>query len=129
MTFQESMKWAAWLPMAEWWYNTSFHTSLKCTPFEAVYGYPPPQISEIMISRPESTAYEFLQQKQTMIAKPKENLAQSQARIKKFADKNRSERKFELGDLVYLKLQPYRHSALNLHNNLKLSTMHWSSCI
>jgi hypothetical protein len=39
-----------------------------------------------------------------MIAKPKENLAQSQARIKKFADKNRSERKFEPGDLVYLKL-------------------------
>jgi hypothetical protein len=64
-----------------------------------------------------------------MIAKPKENLAQSQARIKKFADKNRSERKFEPGDLVYLKLQPYRNSALNLHNNLKLSTMYWSSCI
>jgi transposase InsO family protein len=42
MSFQEPKKWAAWLPLAEWWYNRSFHTSLKCTPFEALYGYPPP---------------------------------------------------------------------------------------
>jgi hypothetical protein len=26
-----------------------------------------------------------------------------------------------LGDMVYLKLQPYRHTSLNIHNNLKLS--------
>jgi hypothetical protein len=75
MSFQEPKKWAAWLPLAAWWYNTSFHTSLKCTPFEALYGYPPPQISEIMIPGPESTATEFLQQKHHMIAKLKENLA------------------------------------------------------
>jgi hypothetical protein len=75
MSFQEPKKWVAWLPLAEWWYNTSFHTSLKCTPFEALYGYPPPQISEIMIPGPESTATEFLQQKHHMIAKLKENLA------------------------------------------------------
>lgn len=30
-----------------------------------------------------------------------------------------------MGDMVYLKLQPYRHSALNLHKNLKLSTKYF----
>ena len=25
--------WAEWLPLAEFWFNTSFHTSLKLTPF------------------------------------------------------------------------------------------------
>ncbi|XP_075083578.1 uncharacterized protein LOC107770618 [Nicotiana tabacum] len=29
----------------EWWYNTNFHTSLRCTSFEALYGYPPLHLS------------------------------------------------------------------------------------
>ncbi|XP_039003082.1 uncharacterized protein LOC120129711 [Hibiscus syriacus] len=35
-------KWAKWLPQAEWWYNTTHHTALKMTPFQALYGYKPP---------------------------------------------------------------------------------------
>jgi hypothetical protein len=31
--------------MAEWWYNTNFQTAIKTTPFEALYGYAPPQLS------------------------------------------------------------------------------------
>jgi hypothetical protein len=26
-----------WLPLVEWWYNTSYHTTTHMTPFEAVY--------------------------------------------------------------------------------------------
>jgi hypothetical protein len=29
-------QWAQWLPLAEWWYNTSYHTTTHMTPFEAV---------------------------------------------------------------------------------------------
>jgi Chromo (CHRromatin Organisation MOdifier) domain len=42
MVFEEPRKWVKWLPLAEWWYNTNFHTSIKLTPFEALYGYSPP---------------------------------------------------------------------------------------
>jgi hypothetical protein len=37
-------------------------------------------------------------------------LTRAQARIKKHADRNRTERDFAIGDLVVLKLQPYAHS-------------------
>ena len=38
--------WVDWLPLAKFWFNTNFHTSIKLTPFEAIYGYPPPKVVE-----------------------------------------------------------------------------------
>ena len=37
-----------WFPLAEWWYNTSFHTAAKMTPFMALYGYHPPSITSYL---------------------------------------------------------------------------------
>jgi hypothetical protein len=34
-------KWKAWLPSAEFWYNTSFHSALGHSSFEALYGCQP----------------------------------------------------------------------------------------
>jgi hypothetical protein len=76
-------------------------------------------------NNPESPALDFLQQKQQMIKKLKENLAQAQARIKKIIDKKRSEREFKEGDMVYLKFQPFRHNAFGLYQNLKLTTKYY----
>ena len=33
-----SWAYVEWLPWAEYCYNTSFHTMLRATPFEVVYG-------------------------------------------------------------------------------------------
>jgi hypothetical protein len=33
--------WVDWLSWAEYCYNTSFHSALRATPFEVVYGRPP----------------------------------------------------------------------------------------
>ena len=34
-------QWVKWLPLAEWWYNTSFHTAWKMTPFMELWYHPP----------------------------------------------------------------------------------------
>jgi hypothetical protein len=35
---EKKNQWAQWFPLAKWWYNTSYHTTIRMTPFEAVYG-------------------------------------------------------------------------------------------
>uniref|UniRef100_A0A0A9CCM0 Uncharacterized protein n=1 Tax=Arundo donax TaxID=35708 RepID=A0A0A9CCM0_ARUDO len=42
MIFLEPREWYTWLSLEEWWYNTTYHTLLKISPFQALYGYPPP---------------------------------------------------------------------------------------
>jgi hypothetical protein len=37
-------QWAQWLPLYEWWYNTSYHTTTNMTPFEVVYEQNPPSV-------------------------------------------------------------------------------------
>nr|DAD38797.1 TPA_asm: hypothetical protein HUJ06_013119 [Nelumbo nucifera] len=86
-----------WLPLAEWWYNTIFHSSAQATPYEIVYGQPPPL---------------YLQQREATLKTLKFHLQRAQNRMLQLANKNRSEREFQIGDLVFLKLQPYRQATV-----------------
>jgi transposase InsO family protein len=44
MLLDHPRKWTKWLPLAQWWYNSSFHRSIRTSPFQALYGYPPPSL-------------------------------------------------------------------------------------
>lgn len=49
----------------------------------------------------------------------------AQERMKAYADKGRTDRYFEVGDWVYLQLQPYRKSSVVLRKNLKLGARYF----
>jgi hypothetical protein len=126
MAFQQPKKWHHWLPLAEWWYNTTFHTSLRMTPFQALYGRPPPLLAELLLPPDDTTPDLIPNASVEEIAKQiKENLLKAQERMKHFADKNRSERELAVGDMVYLKLHPYRHTSLSVHRCLKLHSKYY----
>lgn len=42
MCSENPKSWSSWLPLAEWWYNTTHHTLIKALPYEILYGQPPP---------------------------------------------------------------------------------------
>jgi hypothetical protein len=116
------VKWSKWLSVAEYWYNTSFHSVLGRTPFEVLYGYAPRHFgisSKAVVTNMELE--EWLKERELMIRVIKLHLTRAQDRMKKQADKHRSERHFDVGDWVYLKLQPYIQSSVATPVNKKLA--------
>lgn len=121
MCFTSPKRWFHWLSLAEWWYNTSYHTFLNLTPFEALYGFPPLQIAkDIIPDCPGLPVPEQLRNRQVALQTIKDTLTKAQARMKNQANKHRSDREFHVGDMVYLKIQPYRQTSLRTHRCLKL---------
>uniref|UniRef100_A0A2N9J200 Integrase catalytic domain-containing protein n=1 Tax=Fagus sylvatica TaxID=28930 RepID=A0A2N9J200_FAGSY len=106
--------WVHWLPMAEFWFNTNYHTSTKMTPFEALYGYEPPTVMDYIPGTTKVAAVDdYLHQQQGIIGLLKENLLSTQSRMKSQADKHRLERSFQVGEWVFLRLQPFRQKSVS----------------
>ncbi|XP_077237223.1 uncharacterized protein LOC143878893 [Tasmannia lanceolata] len=55
----------------------------------------------------------------------KENLWMAQERMKTFADKHRTEKSFNVGDWVYLRLQPYRQVSVAARRSMKLAARYF----
>lgn len=121
-TNQHPHKWMNWISMAEYCYNTNYHTSLKNTPFFVLYGYKPPHFSlDPYLKSPSIEASSYIQNRAEVVQMIKENLLKAQERMKYFADLKRVDREFAVGDEVYLKLQPFRQNSVVLRHNLKLA--------
>ena len=105
--------WVEWLPLAEFWFNTNFHVSLKMTPSEALYGFAPPRLLDYILGTTKVDILDVhLQTRQQLISLLKQNLVAAQERMKAIANKHRTVREFVVGDWVYLKLQPYKQMSL-----------------
>lgn len=115
-------KWFDWLHLAKFWYNTTWHSTMQQSPFQALYGQSPRQLGIDSSSACFVTSLaDWMQQKMAMQSLIQQHLARAQNRMKLRADKKRTERSFNIGDWVYVKLQPYVQTSVAPRANQKLA--------
>jgi hypothetical protein len=92
-------RWAQWLPLVEWWYNTYYHTTTHMTPFEALYGQNPPSILSYMpMVLKVQEVEKNITFREDILHALKYNLFMAKNRMNKQADQGRSECQFDEGD-------------------------------
>lgn len=115
-------RWFKWLPLAEYWYNTTWHSALGATQFAVLYGYKPRHfglLQDMEVTVPDLQTW--LTEKAEMQKLIQQHLLRAQQRMKQNADMKRSDREFAVGDMVYLKLQPYAQTSIARRSSQKLS--------
>ncbi|KAJ0538417.1 putative nucleotidyltransferase, Ribonuclease H [Helianthus annuus] len=101
--------WDNHLPLIEFSYNNSYHSSIEAAPFEALYGRKCrtpvcwEEIGESQLSGPE-----IVQETTDKITQIKERLKTARDRQKSYADNRRKPLEFQIGDKVLLKVSPWK---------------------
>lgn len=118
--------WKSYLAMAEWWYNSSYHSSIECSPYEALYGRPPSlHLPYLSGESAHDEVDSWLLQREIKLKVLQFHLTRAQHRMKQMKDKYRSKRAFDVGDWVYLKLQPYRQISISQQPFNKLASKYY----
>jgi hypothetical protein len=114
-------KWEDYLHLVEFSYNNGYQTSLKMSPFEALYGRKcnTPVSWDNLVDR-AVVGPDLLREMEEKMLKIKQNLKAAQDRKKIYADKGRIHREFKVGDHVFLKVKSNK-SSLKLGNCSKLA--------
>lgn len=121
----EPRGWAEWIPWAEYWYNTTYHSSAGMTPFEAVYGRAPPSITTFSWKESSVAALaQDLQDRDETIRQLKYNLQRAQQVMIKYANRHRKEVSFQI-EMVYLKLRPHKQQSICKRIYQKLPTRYY----
>ncbi|GJZ06724.1 putative reverse transcriptase domain-containing protein, partial [Tanacetum coccineum] len=101
--------WDKHLPLAEFSYNNSYHSSNKAAPFEALYGRKYRSLvcwSEV--GDAQLTGPEMIREMTEMIVQIKNRLLAARSRQKSYADVRRKPLEFEVGDKVMLKVSSWK---------------------
>lgn len=115
--------WIKWLIWVEYLHNTSYYIASQTTPFRILYGRDPPHLiyyrnGNTLVSLVE----QYLEERDGKLAELKWHLLRAQQIIKKQVGIHRREIQFMVGDMVYLKLRPYRQKTLTRRRSEKLPT-------
>ncbi|GJY45595.1 putative reverse transcriptase domain-containing protein [Tanacetum coccineum] len=101
--------WEGHLPLIEFSYNNSYHTSIKAAPFEALYGQKcrsPVCWAEVRDAR--LTGPELVHETTEKIVQIKHRMQAARDRQKSYADVRRKPLEFQVGDRVMLKVSPWK---------------------
>jgi hypothetical protein len=101
--------WDRHLPLAEFSYNNSYHTSIKAAPYEALYGRKcRSPICWAEVGESQITGLDLVQETTEKIVQIKNRLQAARDRQKSYADKRRKPLEFQVGDRVMLKVSPWK---------------------
>jgi hypothetical protein len=111
--------WDTHLPLIEFSYNNSYHTTIKAAPFEALYGRKCrspvcwTEVGDTQLARTQAsdntlTGPEIIRETTEKIVQIKERMKTARDRQKSYADKRRKPLEFQVGDLVLLKVSPWK---------------------
>jgi translation initiation factor IF-1 len=93
------------------------------TPYQALYGRPPPSLPAYFDgATPVHEVEQTLLHRDELLLQLKQHLATATNRMKQTADKKRRDVSFNEGDMVFLRLQPYRQSSAFKRVHQKLAT-------
>ncbi|GKD87444.1 putative reverse transcriptase domain-containing protein, partial [Tanacetum coccineum] len=101
--------WDVHLPLVEFSYNNSYHSSVRCAPFEVLYNRK--CCSPIMwaeVGDSQLIGPMLVQETIEKISQIKDRLKAVRDRQKSYADKRRKPLEFSVGDYVLLKVSPWK---------------------
>ncbi|GJT50495.1 reverse transcriptase domain-containing protein [Tanacetum coccineum] len=109
-------------------YNTNFHSSTPTTPFEPVYDQPPPLYLPYVNGDSHVEAVDIsMQAREQDVQLLKFHLQEDQDQMRNLADKHITDRQFEVGMCVYVKLLPHRQVTMRKGSYNKLSSNNYGS--
>ncbi|KAI3735922.1 hypothetical protein L6452_15448 [Arctium lappa] len=101
--------WDSHLPLVEFAYNNSYHSSIGMAPFEALYGRKcRTPVCWLEAGEKQFAGPEIVQETSDKVKGIRERLKAAQDRQKSYADKKRRPMEFQVGDLVMLKVSPWK---------------------
>ncbi|GJZ34138.1 putative reverse transcriptase domain-containing protein [Tanacetum coccineum] len=102
-----SKGWDRHLPLVEFSYNNSYHTSIKAAPFEALYGQKcQSPICLVEVGDAQLTCLEIVHETTEKIIQIKKRIQAARDRQKSYADRRHKSLEFEVRNKVMLKLSP-----------------------
>nr|GEU81721.1 putative reverse transcriptase domain-containing protein [Tanacetum cinerariifolium] len=100
--------WDKHLPLVEFSYNNSYHTSIKAAPFEALYGRKcRSPICWAEVGDRQLTSPEIIHETTKKKVQIKSRIQVTRDRQKSYADVRRKPLEFQVGDKVMLKVSPW----------------------
>ncbi|GJR07492.1 putative reverse transcriptase domain-containing protein [Tanacetum coccineum] len=101
--------WVKHLPLVEFSYNNSYHSSIKAAPYEALYGRKcRSPVCWAEVEEAQLTGPELIQETTEKIILIKQRMQATQDRQKSYADRKRKPMEYEVGDRVMLKVSPWK---------------------
>jgi hypothetical protein len=100
---RDVLNWDKFLFAAEFSYNSTYHDGIKAIPFEVDLGYIPDSpsfVSGMSVIRYNDKANDFINDLKAILKRTQDQLVESQRRQEERVNKQRSDVKYEVGDMV-----------------------------